>query len=97
MTDLDLTEAIEAAREEMALLHLGEEDDRRYIADAAVRAAAPIIERAVREEAAKRMRNLAAWLSAGWDLEPNPDPLYVAQGQAFQEAARRIRIEVADA
>jgi hypothetical protein len=43
---------------------------------------------------ATAMRNLAAQLSVGWDLEPNPDPVYIAQGQAFQEAARRILVEV---
>lgn len=42
-----------------------------------------------------RMRNLAAQLSVGWDLEMSPDPLYVAQGQAFKEAARRILAEIA--
>lgn len=41
-----------------------------------------------------RMRRLAAELSVGWDMEPNPDPVYIAQGQAFQEAARRILREL---
>lgn len=38
------------------------------------------------------MRNLAAQLSVGWDLEPFPDEIYIAYGQAFKEAARRILV-----
>jgi hypothetical protein len=43
-----------------------------------------------------RMRRLAAQLTVGWDDEPNPDPTYVAYGQAFKEAARRILAELDD-
>ena len=47
-------------------------------------------ERDALRKAMTKLRHLAAQLSAGWDSEPNPDPTYVAYGQAFKEAARRI-------
>jgi hypothetical protein len=68
----------------------------RHLEAAAVRAAAPIIERDALQRAADELRTLAAQLSAGWESEPNPGPTYVAYGQAFKEAARRIN-EVAEA
>lgn len=62
--------------------------------EAAIRAADPIIAaQAARKAlggAAVELRTLAAQLGAGWDLEPDPTPTYVAYGQAFKEAARRI-------
>jgi len=60
---------------------------------AAVRAAAPLIERAALNRAAAELRTLAAQFSLGWDEDR--DRTYVAYGQAFKEAARRIN-EVAD-
>lgn len=53
MTELDLTEAIEAAREEAAdwLVSFADAKVIDGVAEAAVRAAAPIIERATRERA----------------------------------------------
>jgi hypothetical protein len=46
------------------------------------------------DDLATRMRRLAAELSVGWDLEPDPDPYYKVAGDAFKEAARRILLEV---
>ena len=48
----------------------------------------------VTNDLATRMRRLAAELSVGWDLEPDPDPYYKVAGDAFKEAARRILLEV---
>jgi hypothetical protein len=39
-----------------------------------------------------RLNTLAHQLEAGWDTEPDPDETYINYGQAFKEAARRIRV-----
>lgn len=81
--ELDLTEAIESAREEMAALHLGDEHDRRYTADAAVRAAAPIIEREVRGHHLELM-----WKQVGW-ISPVVGPDGFSTYQMFEEGRQR--------
>lgn len=51
---------------------------------------APFARAELANSLAGRMRNLAYQLMVGWDLEENPDPIYVAYGEAFKEASRRI-------
>jgi hypothetical protein len=67
--------------------------DAHALAEIAVRAAAPLIERAALNSAAAELRTLAAQFSLGWDEDR--DRTYVAYGKAFKEAARRIN-EVVD-